>query len=217
MRKLLLIAVLPLALPALAAEPVGHGPMQATGEAASTVDAPGGDPPESAPAPAAAPTAGTSASGTPASGTSASGTPAPGTPGPVTPAPSPASAGDVERGRELFRQRCAVCHGREGRGDGPNAKFLVPRPRALASEPLKLAITDGVPREPTDAELRRAIRDGLPGSAMPRFRALPEAELEAIIAFVRALRGAPAPADTAPEPEARGRALYVSLQCGRCH
>ncbi len=132
------------------------------------------------------------------------------------PPPLPRNPHLADEGRELFRVRCAICHGPEGEGDGPNARFLDPRPRNLVSSPYKIAATAGVPREPTDAELRRVIRAGLPGTAMPKFRALREPELEALIAFLRTKRGK----HVHPDPESaesRGRTLYASLQCARCH
>src|SRR5439155_763900 len=44
-------------------------------------------------------------------------------------APSVAS----DRGKIVYEQRCAVCHGPQGRGDGPEAPFLSPRPGSLIS------------------------------------------------------------------------------------
>jgi mono/diheme cytochrome c family protein len=37
----------------------------------------------------------------------------------------------IEKGRELFRQHCAACHGPEARGDGPVAAQLKKRPSDL--------------------------------------------------------------------------------------
>jgi mono/diheme cytochrome c family protein len=38
----------------------------------------------------------------------------------------------VERGKATFRQSCAACHGDDGRGNGPAATALTPRPTNLA-------------------------------------------------------------------------------------
>src|SRR5215204_6110687 len=35
-------------------------------------------------------------------------------------------------GRALYLEKCAVCHGDEGGGDGPGAKTMLPRPRVFA-------------------------------------------------------------------------------------
>src|SRR3712207_653335 len=32
-------------------------------------------------------------------------------------------------GQRVYAQRCAICHGPTGRGDGPAAPSLIPRPR----------------------------------------------------------------------------------------
>lgn len=51
-----------------------------------------------------------------------------------TPAPSPAAApsgslrGDAAAGAQLYATYCASCHGPEGKGDGPVAATLDPRP-----------------------------------------------------------------------------------------
>jgi mono/diheme cytochrome c family protein len=34
----------------------------------------------------------------------------------------------LQRGGDLFRQQCALCHGQAGQGDGPAAKGLNPKP-----------------------------------------------------------------------------------------
>lgn len=39
----------------------------------------------------------------------------------------------IERGRILFEQHCASCHGKEGRGDGPTAATLTRRPPNLSA------------------------------------------------------------------------------------
>lgn len=47
--------------------------------------------------------------------------------------PVPANSASMQRGRELFREHCAVCHGPQGRGDGPSAAGLNPKPVNLAA------------------------------------------------------------------------------------
>lgn len=46
----------------------------------------------------------------------------------LCPAVALAAAADTPR---VYRERCAVCHGASGRGDGPAAGLLSPRPRFL--------------------------------------------------------------------------------------
>lgn len=48
------------------------------------------------------------------------------------PNPIPADRASIERGGKLFQTHCAACHGPRGRGDGPAAAALTPRPPDLA-------------------------------------------------------------------------------------
>ena len=52
-------------------------------------------------------------------------------PGPAVAAPAAQVSTDavsIARGQEIYGQMCAVCHGVQGRGDGPLARTMVPRP-----------------------------------------------------------------------------------------
>src|SRR4051794_8657197 len=40
----------------------------------------------------------------------------------------PSDAASLARGQEIYGQQCAMCHGLQGRGDGPLARTMVPRP-----------------------------------------------------------------------------------------
>ena len=71
-------------------------------------------------------------------------------------------------GTRLYARHCAVCHGPDGRGNGPAAPSMFPRPRDFTSGRFKYKST--APGEPpTDDDLLRTVRDGLPASAMPYF------------------------------------------------
>jgi putative copper resistance protein D len=71
-------------------------------------------------------------------------------------APTPQS---IDRGRALFVSHCAVCHGTEGRGDGPAADGLLQRPADL---------TAAHTADHTPGDLFWWISHGL-GLAMPAF------------------------------------------------
>ncbi len=45
-------------------------------------------------------------------------------PGTAFPIASAAASGDGKAARDLYTSRCVMCHGWEGRGDGPSAKML---------------------------------------------------------------------------------------------
>jgi len=87
---------------------------------------------------------------------------------------------------ELFRQQCVHCHGVEGGGDGPTARFLNPRPRDYRPGIFKFtAMADkSVPRR---VDLYNILDEGVTGTAMPSFRRLSKAELHGLVDYVRLL------------------------------
>lgn len=79
---------------------------------------------------------------------------------------APAEAPDPARGAALYQQQCASCHGAAGAGDGPLAAGLDPPP---------IAFTDRArARERSLFALYQVIEQGLEGTAMQSFAALPE-------------------------------------------
>lgn len=93
----------------------------------------------------------------------------------------PASPPSLARGGEVYRQNCATCHGMAGRGDGPAAAGLEPRPADLA------ALADLVDRSPLD--FYRRVSLGVAGTAMPAFEAqLPAADRWAVAVYASTLR-----------------------------
>jgi cytochrome c oxidase cbb3-type subunit I/II len=111
----------------------------------------------------------------------------------------------------VFRVRCAICHGAEGGGNGPAARFLNPKPTDLTQGPFK-ALGEG---ENFGEVLRRTLRSGVPGSSMPRFSALGDAELAQLVAFVKETAGRNGDEPEPPPPA--GRILYEALGCPMCH
>ncbi|MEX2227498.1 MAG: CopD family protein [Dehalococcoidia bacterium] len=82
----------------------------------------------------------------------------------------------VGRGRELFQQNCIVCHGVDGRGDGPQAADLNPAPTDFR---LHLPLH-------TDPQFYAFIADGYRGSAMPAFgEAFSEEDIWNLVNFLR--------------------------------
>ncbi len=138
------------------------------------------------------------------------------------------------QGRYLFQKQCVPCHGRTGRGNGPWAEGLTDPPRDLRSGVFKFRST---PRGklPTDEDLRRTLLRGVSGTAMPSFQSLPEADLEAVMAYVQNLSrrwsaeeyyAAPieipevpqwfAGLDADSERVQSGKALFAQM-CAACH
>lgn len=81
-------------------------------------------------------------------------------------------------GAELYRQNCQACHGSEGKGDGPAAAALTPRPTDLTDPQVMGKLSDD--------ELFAILKDGK--GAMPGFgKRLSDDEIRALVAYVRRL------------------------------
>jgi len=87
----------------------------------------------------------------------------------------------------LYRKHCAHCHGLSGDGAGPSAVFLDPYPRDFRRGIFKYKSTPGPMAPPTHEDLVRAVRSGSPGSAMPAFDLLTDAEVESLVQYVKYL------------------------------
>ena len=89
--------------------------------------------------------------------------------------------GDAAAGKILFEKTCVLCHGQEGKGDGPAAAALNPRPKSFA-DPAVVA--------KPDKELFDTITKGRPGTPMASFeKTLTEQQRWDILAYVRSLGG----------------------------
>ncbi len=107
-------------------------------------------------------------------------------------ASEPLSA-DRERGQEIYEKYCLECHGERGRGDGPRAPLLAPRPGNLVS-----AATSSK----TDPELLGIITNGVPRTAMRGWKEeLTEEDRLSVVAFLRSLVRFQKPSLTPPPPE----------------
>ena len=90
----------------------------------------------------------------------------------------------VDRG--LYRKHCVHCHGVNGDGRGPTARFLNPYPRDYRQGIFKFKNTYNAAK-PTDADLRRVLNNGVPGTSMPSFSLLAESEVDALLEYVKYL------------------------------
>jgi mono/diheme cytochrome c family protein len=97
-----------------------------------------------------------------------------------------APAKQLEEGRRLYAQRCAMCHGDAGAADGVGARRIKPEPQHLNDVIWQGAVSD--------AEIEKAILDG--GAAVSRSPMMPAnpdlkkkpALTKALVAYVRSLR-----------------------------
>jgi mono/diheme cytochrome c family protein len=159
---------------------------------------------------------------------------------PISLAPTltrPASPDLLARGKRLYEQQCAACHGATGQGDGEAAYLLYPKPRDFTAG--KFALSSTWERVPTDEDLYRTISRGMPGSAMPSWGHLAEDERWGLVHYVKSFVPqpwqVPVAADPPPSggggrglirvppeppftPEARARALELfDGACAGCH
>jgi cytochrome c oxidase cbb3-type subunit 2 len=131
-------------------------------------------------------------------------------------------------GQQVYDAHCVECHGTTGRGDGPAAHLLTPRPRDFTTARYKIRSTESG-NLPTDDDLLRSVRQGLYGTAMPGWQTiLPDTDLRAVVDYVKNFSPrfktetptpivlGPTPAST-PASVTRGAAVYETLQCGKCH
>jgi mono/diheme cytochrome c family protein len=88
--------------------------------------------------------------------------------------------------RGLYREHCAHCHGISGDGAGPTAVFLNPYPRDYRKGWFKFKSTP-VGIRPTHEDLKKIVIEGIPGTAMPSFKLLPDLEVEALVHYVKYL------------------------------
>lgn len=138
------------------------------------------------------------------------------------------SAKFVERGRTVYMEQCASCHGVQGDGRGEAAAYLNPPPRNFTTGVYKFRSTMSG-QLPTDDDLLRTITIGIAGTAMDRYAALPERDRGALVAYLKSLSprfareeaGVPIPVPPSrpltPESAARGRAVYERMECAACH
>jgi DMSO reductase family type II enzyme heme b subunit len=136
------------------------------------------------------------------------------------------AAGDLALGKQVYDKRCAGCHGESGKGDGPAAELLLPRPRDFTAGKYKIRSTANPLA--TDQDLFRIVTDGMPGTSMPPWRMLPEKERWGVVAYLKAFF--PGYKDAKPEavtipPEVksdeasvrRGRKMFEAFECNKCH
>jgi mono/diheme cytochrome c family protein len=123
------------------------------------------------------------------------------------PAAKPADAkakvtitGDAAKGAAKFKELCTSCHGEAGKGDGPAAVALNPKPANFA-DPVRAAAA-------TDEYIVSMIKEGGAANGKSALMAswkgaLNDAQIQDVAAYVRSLsKGAAAPAAT-PAPAAK--------------
>lgn len=134
---------------------------------------------------------------------------------------------DLMRGRQVYLQRCWMCHGDAGQGEGPDGKHLAPTPANF---------TEPDPKKMPDSEWFWKVSNGIGNAAMPQWHLLlsqedrwdtikyiketfsnptkPKSVSDTVPDAYTAL--APAPYAPTPDMMALGESTYTRL-CLGCH
>ena len=131
-------------------------------------------------------------------------------------------------GKEVYKKYCVSCHGEEGRGDGPVAEFVFPKPRDFTLGAYKIRTTPSGSL-PTDDDIRHAIFYGMPGTSMIPWDLLEPEEIDALIPVLKGFseafqyRQPKEPVSIGMEPRmttmtiAKGKKIYEEKECWKCH
>jgi len=76
-----------------------------------------------------------------------------------------------QMGVDVYVQRCQVCHGEQGAGDGVATDLMYPKPRDFTLSLFKYKTSPGT-ELPSDDDLFNTIKHGLNGTAMPAWSTL---------------------------------------------
>ena len=140
-------------------------------------------------------------------------------------------AQDASQGQALYVERCAVCHGIDGDGQGPAAERLFVKPRDFTRDEYKIKSTFG-DEFPSREDIIGVIANGMPGTSMPAWTGvLSNAEMGALSDHIQGFgrffsqEGYGTTAIEVPSrPRAddesieRGRVLYhEEIECFKCH
>jgi cytochrome c oxidase cbb3-type subunit III len=117
----------------------------------------------------------------------------------------PAGAAQSERsiadGRQVFENRCAGCHGIDGRG-GERAPDIA---------------TSAKTQGRSDSALAQIVNNGIPSAGMPAFSTLDASTGRALVRYLRFLQGRTGSAALPGDP-LNGKAIFFGrARCSECH
>ncbi len=90
-----------------------------------------------------------------------------------------ASAAARQAGAEIFATNCAICHGAAADGRGQRREGMTPPPANLRLPPWSEAASAG--------RTFLIIRKGVPGTAMPAWATLGDAQIWTVVAYIVSL------------------------------
>ena len=135
----------------------------------------------------------------------------------------------VERGKVVYDKYCSQCHGYEGDGIGYATPRLKPEPRDFTSGKYKFRTTPSG-KLPTDEDVVRVIKEGLPYTSMPGWPQISDPDIMNIVYYLKTFSDdwqnpdsyadpidIPNPPPITEESIARGAQAYIDQGCGACH
>lgn len=147
----------------------------------------------------------------------------------TTAAQAPAASGAQQQGKKVFDDNCARCHGKTGRGDGPDSVKLGFHPRDFTLGAFKCRCTPSG-QLPTDEDLMRSVSKGLPGTPMSAWeKTLSESDRAAVVQYVKSFskafsagnlpscQASPTPPAPSADLVTEGEGLYEKMRCEKCH
>ncbi len=138
------------------------------------------------------------------------------------------SSFDIKKVKEIYEVKCALCHGFSGEGNGPAANYLFPKPRDFVLGVYKFRTTESG-ELPTDEDLFKVIKKGVPDTEMPGWYFLGDDEIRHLVDFIKtfsedfAEEEKPQPIKVGkgipitPESIKTGKEVYNKVKCWECH
>jgi mono/diheme cytochrome c family protein len=145
----------------------------------------------------------------------------------------------VEQGKAVYESYCVICHGEKGDGKGLMGIIHRAQQRGFVVQIYPRDFTAGVFKFrstpsgelPTDADLMRTVRNGIARSGMPSHKDLSEAEIHAVVQYIKTFSqrwkeeepGTPIEIGAVPgyvgskKSVERGRKVYDAMKCWECH
>jgi cytochrome c oxidase cbb3-type subunit 2 len=111
--------------------------------------------------------------------------------------PLPVTEQNLLRGKEVFLERCVSCHGPQGDGKGPGAKFMAPPPADFTSADDACCGGDTGP-----GDFYYRILHGWPGTGMENFgERLSVDDIWRVVLFIKTIPNHTLKPDVIPEPK----------------
>src|SRR5580692_12660959 len=120
---------------------------------------------------------------------------------PVAQGNAPQNERPIAEARQTFENRCAGCHGLDGRG-GERAPDIATSPKT---------------QNRADAALTQIITNGIPANGMPSFSSLDAPTIKALVKYLRVLQGKSESAAMPGNPTAGKVVFFGKAKCSQCH